>query len=182
MGSFIAQLRAWATWPALLLLTACSTGTRVEQTSVRKDTARPTYYGRVLVLVEPFAPSSFRVRTEKSLAQALEGRGVKVGLATAHITSAITKEDWDALEQVLEVGDGYEALLIFTLDLSVVFRPDAYTASLLDYSDLDAEAVWEASGRVEVDRSALAGEVLDAVAREAPPRIVEAMVKDGLIR
>jgi hypothetical protein len=33
-----------------------------------------------------------------------------------------------------------------------------------------------------VDRSALAGEVLDAVAREAPPRIVEAMVKDGLIR
>ena len=183
MGSFIALLRARATWPTLLLMAACSTGKaeraqaepfRVELTSVRKDHTRTTHYERVLVWIV-WPDSCFRVRTEKSLAKALEHRGVRAGLASAHITLRMTLDDLVALYPVVRASThDYEALLtLMIFGVGAVDSPLVYMASLWDPSDLDdGKEVWQASGLVEGP---------DAVAREVP-RIVEAMVKDGLIR
>ena len=178
MGSFIALPRAWAVWTTLLLLTACRAEPwrgRRELTSVRKDRTRATQYD--LVLVWAIWPDScLRVGTEKLLAEALEDRGVEAGLASAHITLQLTLEDTAALGPVVRASaHDYEAVLflfVFDLDTRLDMRTESlgYLALLGDYSD--GKELWRAYGVVEGP---------DAVAREVP-RIVEAMVKDGLIR
>jgi hypothetical protein len=103
----------------------------------------------------------------------------------------LTATDLDAVLPAIQAGDGYEALLVIAVDPTGA----AYSAFLFDYSDPAHKvfptegdwrvgAVWEASGHVEIDTDKWFPftETLDAVAREAAPRIVEAMVKDGLIR